>query len=84
MGDVDKVQGITLQHTCRKEDCGMKVKEQDSFWVVCPQNGCGQTDQVTGLVKSHRCSSCNKEMREDDYKILNIVSHVTKLIPGSQ
>jgi hypothetical protein len=82
LGDIDKVKGITIQHTCSHGECGMKVKEEDCFWVVCPHEGCGQTDQVSGVIKEHKCSRCKREVRKDHNELLNAVSHITGLLPG--
>ncbi len=66
-GHVDQVDGITRNHDCDHDGCGLKSVDGGTAWVVCPN---GHATKVSGITESHLCdyrfpngSMCGQQCR---------------------
>ena len=64
---VDKVEDITHEHTCKNDKCKTKTVDKGTAYVVCPK-GHWRDNKVEGLTKQHLCGKkvggaiCGKQM----------------------
>jgi hypothetical protein len=56
------VSGITRNHTCENDDCGVKSVSDGGAIVVCRS---GHTSGVGNITRHHKCPICEEECRRD-------------------
>jgi hypothetical protein len=68
-GHDDQVDGITCNHDCEKNGCGLKSVDNGKAMVVCPD---GHSSRVEGITEQHRCAHellsggiCGKQCRRE-------------------